>query len=114
MSGCPCAACARCAMYAAFDLHLVNLAQTLAVGLEKFAYMSSLAIYVYSSSTFMPLAILAKHDKNLVALTMSPFDGNLLAAATSDCVGEIGLTVLTKFGQAARQYRYMHRHHAYM
>ncbi len=63
--------------------------------------MSSLAIYVYSSSTFMPLAILAKHDKNLVALAMSPFDGNLLAAATSDCVGQLDMRGDTKSGQAA-------------
>eukprot|EP00198_Chlamydomonas_reinhardtii_P008750 XP_001698087.1 predicted protein [Chlamydomonas reinhardtii] len=55
------------------------VSRTVTVGVDRFAYMSSLAIYVYSS--FMPLAILAKHEKHLSALALSPFHSHLLAAA---------------------------------
>ncbi|KAG2445130.1 hypothetical protein HYH02_008598 [Chlamydomonas schloesseri] len=57
------------------------VSRTVTVGVDRFAYMSSLAIYVYSSSSFMPLAILAKHEKHLSALALSPFHSHLLAAA---------------------------------
>ncbi|EFJ53255.1 hypothetical protein VOLCADRAFT_115828 [Volvox carteri f. nagariensis] len=57
------------------------VSKTIAVGIDKFAYMSSLAIYVYSSITYLPLAILAKHEERLAALALSPFDSNLLACA---------------------------------
>ncbi|GLI61761.1 hypothetical protein VaNZ11_004229 [Volvox africanus] len=58
--------------------------KTIAVGVDKFAYMSSLAVYVYSSITYLPLAILAKHEERLSALALSPFDSNLLACAISN------------------------------
>ncbi|GFR43266.1 hypothetical protein Agub_g4328, partial [Astrephomene gubernaculifera] len=60
------------------------VSKTVAVGVDKFAYMSSLAIYVHSSQTYLPLAILAKHEKHLSALAMSPYDANLLACAISN------------------------------
>jgi hypothetical protein len=46
----------------------------------------SFAVYVYSRSSFQPLTILARHEKHLSALALSPFDADLLACSLTNNV----------------------------
>jgi hypothetical protein len=66
--------------------------QPAAVHGDRFAFSSSLALYVHSAHSHQLLKILAQHDRHLTAVCWSPVDPNLLACATqhnvSACCGD--------------------------
>lgn len=56
----------------------------LAASKQRFAFCSSLAVYIYSFEDFALRQVIAGHDKTIQALAWCPFDPNIIATCGAE------------------------------